>query len=175
MTSPDYLPDLSRLLAWPPPTTYMTWKDYSCDTKALAMGLQGSCSVLRGILPVLSQWQRTDRSLKKRTVWVAGETQCGTKIRRIKQKWCGWTLCWTYCNYIKHECGYYDVHLCGEGVHLTVWVHGTKHRPLRQTGMYVTCSNEMSRMSVKMILRKHCINIALWFSMILTLCHQSIL
>ena len=45
----------------------------------------------------------------------------------------------------------------------------------RDAAMFVTCSNEMSRVSVNLILRKRCINIAWWFSMILTFCHRSLL
>ena len=41
--------------------------------------------------------------------------------------------------------------------------------------IYVTCSNEMSRMSVNLISRKHRINMQRWISTILTFCHQSIL
>ena len=40
---------------------------------------------------------------------------------------------------------------------------------------YVTCSNEMSRMSANLISRKHRINTQRWISTILTFCHQSIL
>ena len=40
---------------------------------------------------------------------------------------------------------------------------------------YVTCSNQMSRMSANLISRTHCMNMQWWFLTILTFCHQSIL
>ena len=43
------------------------------------------------------------------------------------------------------------------------------------SNIYVTCSNEMSRMSANLISRKHRINMQRWISTILTFCHQSIL
>ena len=45
---------------------------------------------------------------------------------------------------------------------LVCWVHV----------LILTCSNEMSRMSANLILRKHCINMQRWISTILTFCHH---
>ena len=47
--------------------------------------------------------------------------------------------------------------------------------PLKWGYLFVTCSNEMSRMSANLISRKHRINMQRWISTILTFCHQSIL
>jgi len=43
MTCLEYLHDPCRLIAWPLLTTYMTWQDYFCDAKTLAMGIQDLC------------------------------------------------------------------------------------------------------------------------------------
>jgi len=55
------------------------------------------------------------------------------------------------------------------------WIWFTKTQSFHNyklISLYVTCSNEMSHMSVKLILRKHRINMQRWFSTILTFCHQ---
>ena len=56
--------------------------------------------------------------------------------------------------------------------HRSQWIHYS-FKSGRST--YVTCSNEMSRMSANLISRKHRINMQQWISTILTFYHQSIL
>ena len=59
------------------------------------------------------------------------------------------------------------------GNYLTETLSSYRNPPSNR--IYVTCSNEMSRMSANLISRKHRINMQRWISTILTFCHQSIL
>ena len=67
-------------------------------------------------------------------------------------------------------------------MHIHKYTHARTHKTntmilpkYTHAHIYVTCSNEMSRMSANLISRKHRINMQRRFSTILTFCHQSIL